>query len=80
METNGIKLLRMHQVLDIVAYKISSVYQKIKNDKFPKPRIKKRGFTAWFSSEIDLYLIYFEKTSENPNLKWSEFLKNRSKK
>ena len=75
MDTNRVKLLRLEAVLDRVAYKRSSIYQKVREDKFPKPRIKRRGFTAWFESDIDLYLLYLE--NENKDLKWSEFLKNR---
>lgn len=74
MDTNKAKLLRIEAVLERVAYKRSSVYQKIKDDQFPKPRIKRPGFTAWYESDIDLYLIYLE--HENTDLKWSEFLQN----
>ena len=77
MNTNKSKLLRIDAVMDRVAYKRSSIYQKIKDDTFPKPRIKRPGFTAWYESDIDLYLFYLE--SENTDLKWSEFFENRTK-
>ena len=63
--------------MDRVAYKSSSIYQKIKNDKFPKPRVKRPGFTAWHESDINLFLVYFE--NEDPNLSWSKFLEKRNK-
>ena len=73
MDTHRVKLLRLQAVIERVAYKSSSIYQKIKDDKFPKPRIKRRGFTAWFEEDIDLYLLYLGK--EDSGLKWSEFVK-----
>ena len=76
METSGVKLLRLEAVLNRVAYKRSSIYHKIKEDKFPKPRIQRRGFTAWHESDIDLYLIFLE--NENKDISWSEFLKTKS--
>ncbi len=75
MTTNGIKLLRMNDVLSRVAYKSSSIYQKIKDDKFPKPRIQRRGFTAWYETDIDLFLVYLEQ--EDASLTWSHFLDQR---
>lgn len=78
MDTNGVKLLRIEAVLERVAYKRSSIYQKIKDDKFPKPRIKRPGFTAWYESDIDLYLIYLE--TEDADLPWSIFFRNRTKR
>lgn len=77
MDTNKINILRIASVEKRVTLKRSSIYQKVKEDRFPQPIIKRPGFTAWSDSDIDLYLIYLQ---ENFNLKWSDFLNNRGTK
>jgi len=73
MDTKTI-LLRIDTVMERVPYKRSSIYAKVKKDKFPMPIVKKTGFVAWKEEDINLYIEYLQ--IEDDQLKWSEFIKN----
>jgi len=77
MDTNKITLLRIDAVMQRVAYKKSSIYHKVQNDLFPKPYIRRSGFTAWLESDIDLFLIYF--ATVYPDMTWSEYVATKTK-
>lgn len=74
MDTNKNKLLTIDDLTARVTKKRSTIYQKIKDDKFPKPIIQRPKFTRWAESDIDLYINYLQDSDDN--LSWSQYIAN----
>ena len=74
MDANRNKLLSIEDLTDRVTKKRSTIYQKIKDDKFPKPIIQRPKFTRWLESDIDLYINYLQYSYDN--LLWSQYIAN----
>lgn len=52
-----IQLLRLPAVLELVGLRRSSVYQLVKNNKFPRPvRLAGGGAIAWRSDEVAAWI------------------------
>ena len=66
--TDKIALLRIDAVIAKVGLSRSTIYRKIKDDQFPKPR-KLDGVAVWFQPEIEAYILAFIAGEEwNPNM------------
>lgn len=53
--TENLKRLRLPQVVEKTGVKKTTIYSKIKNGKFPKPR-KDGKISYWISAEIDNWI------------------------
>jgi len=74
MDINKDKLLTIEDLTSRVTKKRSTIYQKIKQDKFPKPIIQRPKFTRWAEADINLYIKYLQQS--DTNLLWSKFAKD----
>ena len=72
MDTNKGKLLTIEDLTQRVTKKRSTIYQKIKEDKFPQPIIQRPKFTRWEEADINLYIKYLQQS--DVNLLWSQFV------
>lgn len=73
MDTNIHKLLTIEDLTQRVTKKRSTIYQKIKEDKFPKPIIQRPKFTRWAEADIELYIDYLQHS--DTDLLWSQYIK-----
>lgn len=76
MDTLRDKLLTIEDLTERVTKQRSTIYQKIKEDKFPKPIIKRPKFTRWSESDINLYISYLQ--NSDTNLLWSQYVTERN--
>ncbi|WP_187648268.1 helix-turn-helix transcriptional regulator [Nitrosophilus labii] len=59
LNTHPLKRLNIKQVQEMVGLKKSAIYQKVKEEKFPKPHKDGRS-TFWFYQDIVNYLLQFK--------------------